>query len=289
MEQTVAIERDFDCDGVIWAGDVFHVKAASRNSHRLVQRVMELCKAYREPPWIVVGNHDIEHDRLDSLDKQPLGTLFASEVARPCDSQNNPHKVWGVPWQQDWSKYDPPGMKADELIVAHAPLYPVPPVHDEYYGPDLWAQHQLAGSCYYGHVHDLHGVYKVRDVWFCNQGAITRGSLHEGDLRRTVAVTIWDTSDQADSAYALPSVAQRTVEGSPFFRVELVQKSPQEVFRLSEKEALRDQEMQLDEFLQAVGTTQLGQVTVESVIAQARQDLSPQALSVLVELLDSVQ
>jgi DNA repair exonuclease SbcCD nuclease subunit len=274
MAQTVEISHAHGIE-VIWAGDVFHVKAAARNSHRLVQRVMELCKAYDQPPWIVTGNHDIEHDRLESLDKQPLGTLFRSGVARPCTEGMAPPLVHGVPWQQDWSQFNPPALDANELIVAHAPLYPVPPPHDEYYSPEVWSQLQISGSCYYGHIHELAGSYKVGDVWFCNQGAITRGSLHEYDLRRRVAVTIWDSEKAHNRAE------------SPFQRVELNQKPAEQVFRLADKAKMVDQSVRLDEFLEAVGTTQLGQVTVEAVLQHAAETLTPDQLALVRELLDA--
>ena len=93
LEQTVTLESELECDGTIWSGDVFHVKAAARNSHRLVQRTIELGNRYKQ--WgIVTGNHDIENDRLDSLAKQPLGVLFKSG-ANPLTEENRPPPAYG--------------------------------------------------------------------------------------------------------------------------------------------------------------------------------------------------
>ena len=50
-----------------------------------------------------------------------------------------------------------------------------------------------AGSVFYGHVHEPHGVYEAGGVTFCNNGALSRGSLHEYNLTRQVGCTLWDS------------------------------------------------------------------------------------------------
>ena len=51
-------------DIVIFSGDVFNLKAPTRTSHALVQRMCDIIRAYNRPVYIVPGNHDMQHDRL---------------------------------------------------------------------------------------------------------------------------------------------------------------------------------------------------------------------------------
>lgn len=273
LRQTVDLATELEVDAVVWAGDVFHVKAASRNSHRLVQRTIELGTRY-PCPWIIVpGNHDIEHDRLQSLNKQPLGTLFQAGAIRGEGQMSA--DLYCVPWQQDWTSYYPPVQEDNVLVVAHAPLYPpgifIP--HDEFYDCGKWATAQKGGACFYGHVHEAHGAYKVVRVWFCNNGAITRGSLHESELTRDVCVTLYDGTLYGDGH-------------DPFTRIVLDYKPASEVFRLVEAGEAKDAALRLDEFIASVGATQVQRVTDVSVIDLAREKLGPEAAKLVQELLE---
>lgn len=75
LKAAVALAKKESCEAVVLAGDVFHLKAPSRNSHAHVQRTGEVLTSAGLPVLIVPGNHDLSNDRLDSLKKQPLGTL----------------------------------------------------------------------------------------------------------------------------------------------------------------------------------------------------------------------
>jgi hypothetical protein len=255
------------CEAVIFAGDLFHIKAPSRTSHRLVQRTMEAIRAFGIPAWIVPGNHDMSNDRLDSIHlSQPLGVLIRSGVLRlldgwmvdPRDSQAMP--VYGVPWLQHWTDAavsealagyqmaSTPG-----LVVTHAPLYPP--------GQELKWEHYPAlefaeamggkGFCFYGHVHEPHGAWPIvpsnQGVVFCNNGALSRGSLHEYNLERQVGVTVWDS------------------ETGSFDFVPLQARPASEVFRLKEHEEAVTMEGRLDEFLAGVAATQLEVVSIEAI------------------------
>jgi DNA repair exonuclease SbcCD nuclease subunit len=102
LEQTAKIARRRKVAAVCWAGDVFHIKTPSRTSHELVNRTKDLIDAYPCPVFIVPGNHDIRHDRLDSIDSQPLGALFRRHALRlegwagyDADTE---YALYGVPW-----------------------------------------------------------------------------------------------------------------------------------------------------------------------------------------------
>lgn len=209
-----------DCDAIVLAGDVFHIKTPTRNSHRLVQRTGEVLTSAGIPVLIVPGNHDLSNDRLDSLGRQPLGTLTKMEGIELLIGPHPTLPIFGLPYLHDWVGELPKWMeryrmwckeKNSEdfgfrpLMVTHAPIFPPgedPPY--EYIGGDDWARMMENGAVYSGHIHDPHGAYKVGGVWFCNMGAISRGSLHEKTLKRVPRVSIWDSERSNGSSRVSP-------------------------------------------------------------------------------------
>lgn len=278
LYQTVKIARERGVAAVIWAGDVFHIKTPGRTSHLLVQSVIKLCQMYGVPVFIVPGNHDMTNDHLGSLGRQPLGTVFASGAATLLDGWADEHPLYGVPWQQSWDhatvdaaledyqSEDVPG-----LVVAHAPLYP--PGRElpyEYYPAEDFASSMGdCGSCFYGHVHEEHGVYRVRGVTFCNNGALSRGSLHEYNLTRIPACTIWDSAT------------------GDFQKIPLDAQPPEQVFRLSEHQQIVAAQDRAAEFLESIQAANLNVVSVERVMAHIReQQVGAEAEALIAELLE---
>ena len=266
LAQCATIAADRHLDAVILAGDVFHHKLPLRTSHSSVMRLIELANTFPCPVYAVPGNHDLAHDRIASLDEtQPLGVVFASGAIALLDTwaTDLPHPVYGVPWLGDFTddtvtdylhdwrtrlKPDTPG-----LVVAHAPLYP--PGHElpyEFYPARAWAQAMGGhGTVAYGHVHEPHGVYTVDGVTFTNPGALSRGSLHEHNLTRDLAVSIWDPTTGA--------VDQITLDHKP----------AADVFRLPER-AVEATALDLDAFLAAIGRTRLHITSIEAIMEHIR-------------------
>ncbi len=121
------------------------------------------------------------------------------------------------------------------------------------------------GSTYYGHVHEAHGTWSSSGVTFCNQGALSRGSLHEHNLSRAVAATLWND-----------------VNGE-FARVDLPHRPSGEVFRLEQAAKVRAGKDDLDSFLTSVGRVSLQRTSVEDVIAHVRDLGLDKDLTTLVE------
>lgn len=275
-----------------WAGDTFHLKAPSRVSHRLVHRVctfIEQTAIEAEfPVLILAGNHDLGNDQLESVWKtQPLGMLYrAGAIELKGWTAGLP--VYGVPWLQGYgSLAEQEQLEAQSvvveaalagyreqvfergtgnevpLVVTHAPLYP-PGRELEYEAfPAEWWANAMGMSqggrhrVFYGHVHEPHESYGFYDgfggdVGFCNNGALSRGSLHEYNLTRQVGVTVYDT------------------QTGEFEFVPLDAKPAEQVFRLQEKKQVTDMNGRLDDFLAGVGAASLQVVSAESVIAHVR-------------------
>jgi DNA repair exonuclease SbcCD nuclease subunit len=286
LHQSAEVARERKVRAAVWAGDVFHHKAPSRTDHGLVQDLIEVIHAYPCDVWVTPGNHDLQHDRLDSIeDTQPLGVLFKAGARRLdgwCE-ENLP--LYGVPWQQDWSEASvraamagfPDRLFGQALIVTHAPIYP-PDREPRYPGAELtparwWADAVADGpfrhGLFYGHIHEPHGVYKADDsaLEFCNNGALSRGSLDEYNRTRQVGVTLWTV-------------------GEGFEFVPLKARPASEVFRLRAHEEKVTPQRNLEEFLRGVNETQLVVLTRESVIAHiATLDVGPDVRELAEELL----
>jgi hypothetical protein len=166
------------------------------------------------------------------------------------------------------------------LVVAHAPLYP--PGREltyEYFPADRWAEAMGAHRggrhrVFYGHVHEPHGEYGFYgpdgrhgdwDVGFCNNGALSRGSLHEYNLTRQVGVTVYDSAD------------------GTFEFIPLDARPAEQVFRLQEKQQATDLQGRLDDFLVSVGGTTLEVMSAETVLAHVRSLEPGKAVEDLVE------
>lgn len=259
LYEVAAIASKHNVDYVLQGGDFFHIRTPSRTSHALVMRAIDWARSVSCPVHVVIGNHDLSNgDRLESIhETQPLGIVFASEAIKELNAFTIPDlNVYGIPWQQDWEEegtiervFSPVKGKG-ALVVTHAPLYPP--------GKELPYEHILAsevadamgntGQVFYSHVHDYHGIFEVNGVTFCNQGALSRGSLHESDLTRKIRVTLWDS------------------ETGEFTPLDVPHKPGTEVFRVAEHQELKDSELRLDEFLDRVGSVSLEITSIEAVI-----------------------
>jgi len=279
LEFAVATANEWGADALIQAGDLIHVKAPSRTSHALVQRTIDVLSEAKMPVLIVPGNHDMSNDRIQSLPKQALGTICK---APGIDMLMGPHPelpVFGIPYLWDFPTLLPQWMKkyhawsqarkklnwaGDDhvqdteqcLVVTHAPIFPPgeEPIY-EFIDAEDWGKLQHFGDCYYGHIHDPHGTYEAGNVQFCNQGALSRGSLHEATLKRKPAITSW----------------QSDIDGIRFDRIEVPHLPASEVFRLKEKEDVDERQALTKEFLDGVEQTVLEELSLEEVVHHAQQ------------------
>lgn len=289
LEEVIVVSRDRAVDAVVFSGDIFHSKIPMRTSHRTVQRMIRVIQRFPCPVYLVVGNHDIQSDRVESIaETQPFGVLLHSGARLLDGLAGDGLPLVGVSWQQDWQNagtafatwretVESGVFQTSMLLVTHAPLYP-PGQELPWENVPSWVVAEWMGSrgfCYYGHVHPLHGVFESNGVIFCNQGALSRGSLHEEDLTRVPAVTIWHSGISGPDA---------------FERIELESAPPaDQVFRLAEHTAKVSYRDRLDVFLQQVASSKVGITSVESVIAEVRSvvGLSGDEIALAEEVLNS--
>lgn len=273
LEQVSEVAKAEKVGAIVPLGDIFHIKMPSRNSHKLVREFIEWAQAAPCRVIGVTGNHDLSQDRLDSLwEGQPLGVVFKSGAVEF-------HRGWvpdlGCPlyvvhWLQDWDAEESVADQAvaealkdwdtrydgsvPALLVTHAPFYPPgrEPPYEKYSTEKFAAAMGNHGSVASGHIHEPHGEYVVDGVRFCNNGALSRGSLTEYNVSRSVGVTIWDS------------------ETGRFEFIPLKAKPADQVFRIAEVTEKKTAQMKLDEFLASVGQTSIAITTTDAVLNHVR-------------------
>lgn len=278
------------CTAIFLAGDLLHIKSPSRTSHALVQRIHEVLTASDLPVFVVPGNHDMQHDRIESLDSQPLGALCRMRGVEMLIGEHDTLPVFGLPYLADWGDALESWMKRyqawagtwalDEgefpLMVTHAPIFPhgIAPLYD-YIDALQWAEMMGVGACYYGHIHESHGYYqpdKATPVLMGNVGAISRGSLHEETLKRRPAVTVFD------SAKPFPDL---------FGQVEVPHRPVDEVFALAVRRAEKAEQARLTDFLDGLGDEAVAVTSLEAVMAHVGSlELSTSTREVVKELVE---
>ncbi len=293
LDQASAVAKAYEANAIVQAGDWFHIKMPSRNSHKLVIRSIEWASEAPCDVYVVPGNHDLSNDRLESLNEgQPLGAVIRSKSVKMLHGwADGPlsNQLYGLPWLQDWDAAEDVAEKSVEkgleewnkiydgsvpaLIVTHAPFYP-PGKEPKYENAEVYYPEKFAvqmgghGSTYYGHVHDPHGTYNVRGVRFCNNGALSRGSLTESHLTRQVGVTVWDTNS------------------GDFEFVPLDARPADQVFRLQEIGEVKSAQAELDKFLESIGQTTVEITSIEAVLGHVSQlGLDKTVVKVIEELL----
>jgi DNA repair exonuclease SbcCD nuclease subunit len=211
LEQIGALARDTSAAAVLDGGDFFHIKAPTQNSHRLVAKVAALHQGYPCKVYCIEGNHDIKHNNLETLSDQPLGVLYNARVFEHLRDETFTDgdvevRVVGVPYSPFRTVEDLQGIRkrGNEVLIAivHALAGENPPASvEDFYGEPVFRYEQLVVDkgpdiyCF-GHWHQDQGIVKVRDRWFINQGAVSRGALSKENLMRVPKVALIEVTGE---------------------------------------------------------------------------------------------
>lgn len=249
LEYIGKLARDHQVNAVLDTGDYFHIKTSSRNSHSSIIRSAKTHSQYGCPTFCVEGNHDLAYNNLDSIEKQPLGVLYATGVFQHLREEvfkdgGLTVRVVGVPYSpfrtldQLRSIQKKPG--DDFLIVGiHALAGHNPPSKAEDFfnepvfnyedlitpnGPDLFL---------FGHWHKDQGVVEIQGRQFINQGALSRGALNNENLTRIPKASMIEVTPSGLQVVTFP-----------------MQVAPaEEVFNLERKERQDKETKEIEEFV----------------------------------------
>jgi len=198
LVQVGNIAEKVKASAVIDGGDFFHVKSPSKNSHRLLRRVIELHQSYPCPVYCNVGNHDCVYGDLSYLPQQPLGVLFEANVFKPLYNEKEALfekdgvkvRVVGVPYHGSQYNLDRLHVKkkGEDYLVVVAHLYASSSGGSMYGGEDIVGYNELLGAdadifCM-GHWHKDQDIVEKGGKTFINIGSLTRGSLSDDEVDR---------------------------------------------------------------------------------------------------------
>lgn len=254
LEQVGQLALKHGCTAVLDGGDFFHVKAASKNPHALVAKAAAVHRAYSCPTFCVEGNHDISYNNLETLDRQPLGVLYAAGVFQHLREEvfsdgKLRTRVVGVPYSPTRTLADLRAIQkkpGDTFLIAvvHALAGKNPPPQVEDFfnepvfryedlvtpdGPDVWM---------FGHWHRDQGIEVVGGKHFVNQGALSRGALIRENLERTPKVA---SIEMTNSKLIVTPIPLDVLPAS-------------EVFDLERKEQQEAERKDLDQFVMRLVT-----------------------------------
>lgn len=192
IEQMCMACNKLNADAAIIAGDLFNLKNPTRNSHNLNQELIRAFGQFECPIYMIEGNHDLTANRLESLEDQPLGVLFADKTLiqlREEIIEKNGVKISlvGVPYIEglDLNTLQIPdkGDCVSQICAMHlyAGLKGGMLYKERLYGydelgvfsPDIFVL---------GHYHIDQGIYQENGKYFINIGSMTRGTLSEEDI-----------------------------------------------------------------------------------------------------------
>ena len=200
LQQLLLLVRHFQCDALCIAGDIFHNKGLA--PWEVVIRLLEWGQQVRQtcPLFTIMGNHDQQHDRYESIGQTPYGVLVGSGIFE--DISRRVRKVgvygptlYGVPWP-DGSRADafaqvPPDV---DVVLAHGFATAE---GTERWGTFCHKYDDLARAAphvkvwHFGHDHTDHGVWRLKNgAKVLNIGALARGALDQDTLARQVKAAV---------------------------------------------------------------------------------------------------
>lgn len=200
-----------NADAAIIAGDLYNLKNPVKNSHKLNQELICEFKQFNCPVYMIEGNHDLTANRLESLEQQPLGVLFADKTLiqlrhEIIEKGGKKISIVGIPYTEnlDLSTLNIPDKKdfKSQICVMHlyASLKPGFLYRERLYGYDELSK--LSPDIFVlGHYHADQGIYKENDKYFVNIGSMSRGTLSEDSLDHHPQIGYIKISIKEDKVY----------------------------------------------------------------------------------------
>lgn len=196
----------------LFGGDAFHAKSPKSpgNTFSLLTRLETVLRGfYLGQIFGTHGNHDLLHDRVDSIPHQPIGTLIASGALRDLstgsvifENRDGSSRV-----QVDAYPYTSDDLFALERVLRAAPReegvthrivlmhqYGNPGDAPSMFGHPTIGFNRMVGSDYdfalWGHDHSRTETVKVGKCTHIRLGSLSRASLAEDEVDREIAAAV---------------------------------------------------------------------------------------------------
>jgi DNA repair exonuclease SbcCD nuclease subunit len=207
------IAAKFSANAVLRGGDLFHVKAANKNTFATTNRIVRIHREYHCPTYSVSGNHDMSNNDPDTLDRQPLGLLFSSNVIRPLRDETFTDgsmrvRVVGVDYKSDLAdeglremvKKRPGDTYTIAFVHALASMAPEERIQSFFHERVFDYRDLVFDGCpdvyVFGHYHKDQGIVRHLGIQFVNLGAVSRGALTFENVERKPKVGLIKCNSQ---------------------------------------------------------------------------------------------
>jgi len=191
LEQASQISKERKADLALCAGDLFHLKSPSKNSHYLVSRTLEIFKNFPCPVFSIYGNHDICQDNITSLPKQPFYVLLKSGCLHYLEDSyfdNGNVRIFGMDYLKNPEYLDFNRDKKSEKIQICVAHVNASSKFDDLFGERVYKYQELSNCSpdifLFGHYHPDQGIEIHNNKHFINVGSLSRGSLKKDELSR---------------------------------------------------------------------------------------------------------
>lgn len=273
LRQLGDFAREKQCTAVIDNGDFFHDKAATKNSHEMVRKIIDLHrKEYPCPIYLNPGNHDFPYNNISYIEKQPLGVLFAAGVFQQLNditftgSNDLKVRVVGIPYRSDIELLDFDIEKGEEDVLIVAAHTFASLNGGDLFGRETALSYYDLSSCspqlfIFGHWHIDQGIQELNGKTFMNLGSMTRGSLTQDNLSRTPRFGYIEVTKDSDGVVTIHTEAHEYI----------VEKS-ELIFDLEKHSRIKEEERDIEKFIASLVSS--GQTDQEEDITQSIRNLS---------------
>jgi exonuclease SbcD len=233
LQQTRDFAIENNVNLALCAGDLFHLKTPSKNSHYLVSRTIEILKSFPCPVYSIYGNHDISQDNISSLPKQPFYVCLKAKALNYLDEiflDDGNIRIFGMdylsePEYTDFNRENK-GEKI-QICVAHVNASSK---FDDLFGERVYQYKNLAETTpnifLFGHYHPDQGIEIHNNKHFINVGSLSRGSLKKDELTRIPNIGYIEIN--SDYSFKTEKIPLKAAPASEIFDLEKKKKEDEE-------------------------------------------------------------
>lgn len=210
FDQAVRLAVRVKADGIIIAGDIFHLKTGSRNTHAFMKVVIDtFLNVWKQgiPILVVAGNHDLTFGSLVSLESQPIGVLVAAGAVHLLDHNSVLFESPKFTVRVAGASYDHAKAEGVRDLKAEGATHLVSVGHfwfgpetgeffgEPVYGPAYFKDSE-ASAFVIGHHHADQGIPEVGGKLFFSHGSMNRVGSHRGDMERKPSVGLLTVTEE---------------------------------------------------------------------------------------------
>jgi len=211
LEKVFRFAVEQECDAILWAGDIFHLKTAIRNPMWFMVDVIHMFREVQERGVRhlgIAGNHDVKYGSVqEGLKGQPLEILIASGLYSLLDWEewvfttgSKTIRVAGGSYLHGSADHVRNKKKQDADVLITLGHFWFGRQSGEFFGEQIYGPDYLhsgeADIYVIGHHHEDQGVPEVGGKLYFAHGSPTRTGAHKHDIERRPAVGLIEIDDE---------------------------------------------------------------------------------------------